>query len=96
MIKPAKLPAKWAAMTLISATALSLAACDSKAENQIERQAEAIDESYEAEADLKESLAQGAPTEEAAEAEADKLRDRGEAIKDDLEDKADELDTAPQ
>ena len=92
MTMPAKLPA----IALISATALALGACDSKAENQVERQAEAIDESYEAEANLKESLAQGAPTEEAAEAQADKLRERGEAIKDDLEDKADELDSAPQ
>ena len=87
---------KRAAILLCPAAALALAACDSQAENQVERQAEAIDQSYEAEADLKESLAQGAPTEEAAEAEADRLRKRGEAIKDDLENKADELDSSPQ
>lgn len=75
---------------------LSSAACDSQAENQVEETATAIDESYEAEADIVESIEQGGPNEAAAEAQADALRDEGEEIKDDLEDAADDMDAAPQ
>lgn len=75
---------------------LTLAACDSAAENEVEQTATAIDESYEAEADLVEAMEAGGPNEAAAEKEADALRQEGEEIKDHLEDEADELDAAPQ
>jgi hypothetical protein len=78
------------------AGALALAACDSQAENQVEQQAKAIDESYEAEADVVEALDEGGPDEKAAEAKADDLRKQGEEIKDHLEDEADEMDKTPQ
>jgi hypothetical protein len=86
-------------LVVIAATtgfALALAACDSEAENQVEQTATAIDESYEAEADLIEGMEAGGPGEEAAETQADALRERGEEIKDDLEDAADEMDETPQ
>ncbi len=78
------------------APALALAACDSTAENQTEDVAEAIDESYEAEADMVEAVEEGGPNEEVAEQQADVIRAEGEQIKDDLEDAADELDATPQ
>jgi len=85
------------ATSLLVATAfLALAACDSAAENEVEQTAEAIDESYEAEADINRALAEGTPQEEAVDEGADRLEAEGEAIKDDLEDQADDLDTAPQ
>jgi len=79
-----------------AAAGFSLAGCDSQAENEVEQTAEAIDESYEAEADLVESMEAGGPNEEAAEAEADALREEGEEIKDRLEDDADAMDALPQ
>lgn len=75
---------------------VSLAACDSQAENQVEETATAIDEADEAEADLLESMEAGGPNEEAAEIQADAIRERGEETKDDLEDAADEMDATPQ
>lgn len=78
------------------AGALALAACDSQAENEVEEQAKAIDESYEAEADVVESLTENTPEEKAGEAKADALREQGEETKDRLEDEADEMDAAPQ
>jgi len=86
-------------LALFAATAglaTALTACDSEAENQVEQTATAIDESYEAEADLIEGMEAGGPNEEAAETQADALRERGEEIKDDLEDAADEMDSTPQ
>ena len=88
--------AKSAALSALVACGLALAACDSRAENEVEQTAEAIDESYEAEADLVESMEAGGPNEEAAEAKADALREEGEELKDDLENSADEMDRAPQ
>lgn len=88
--------ARLAATALIIAPALALAACDSAAENQTEEVAEAIDESYEAEADMVEAMEEGGPNEEVAEQQADVIRAEGEQIKDDLEDAADELDASPQ
>ena len=82
-----------AAMTTVG---LALAGCDSQAENEVEQTATAIDESYEAEADLVESMEAGGPNEKAAEAEADALREEGEEIKDQLEEDADAMDTLPQ
>lgn len=84
-----------AAVITAALLGLTLAACqnDTPAQKEIEQQAEAIDESYEAEAEVVESLAEGAPKAEqkAAEAQADQLRATGEQIKDDLKDEAKEL-----
>jgi hypothetical protein len=80
----------------VAASGLALAGCDSKAENEVEEQATAIDEAYEADADLEEALTEGGPDEAAGEARADALREKGEETKDRLEDEADELDAAPQ
>ena len=93
-----KMPKPIIASAALATIGLTLAACDSDsaAENQVEAQAEAIDESYEAEADLIESLEAGGPNEEVAEAKADQLREKGEEVKDHLEDMADELDESPQ
>jgi len=85
-----------ASLTLLAAGGLALAACDSQAENEVEQTAEALDESYEAEADLTEAVEAGGPNEEAAEAEADALREEGEELKDNLEDEADAMDSTPQ
>lgn len=76
--------------------ALALAACDSEAENQVEETATAIDEADEAQADLIETMEAGGPNEEAAEEQADAIRERGEETKDELEDAADQMDAAPQ
>ena len=80
----------------LAALGLSLAACDSAAENQVEETAEAIDERAEAEADLTEAVEAGGPAEETAEAQADQIRESGEETKDNLEDAADEMDSTPQ
>ncbi|MXO72640.1 hypothetical protein [Alteraurantiacibacter buctensis] len=88
--------ARLAATAILAVPALALAACDSAAENQTEDVAEAIDESYEAEADMVEAVEEGGPNEEVAEQQADVIRAEGEQIKDDLEDAADELDATPQ
>ena len=82
--------------TAVAATGFALAGCDSKAENEVEKQATAIDEAYEADADLEEAMTAGGPEEQAGEAKADALREQGEETKDRLEDEADELDAAPQ
>ena len=79
-----------------TAAALALAACDSEAENQVEETATAIDEADEAQADLVEAMEAGGPNEEAAEIQADAIRERGEETKDRLEDAADEMDPEPQ
>ena len=75
---------------------LALAACDSEAENQVEETATAIDEADEAQADLIDSIEAGGPNEQAAEEQADAIRERGEETKDELEDAADQMDATPQ
>lgn len=80
----------------VAAGGLALAGCDSQAENEVEQTATAIDESYEAEADLVEGMEAGGPNEEAAEVQADALREKGEETKDRLEDDADDMDALPQ
>ena len=82
--------------TAVAATGFALAGCDSKAENEVEQQATAIDEAYEADADLEEAMTEGGPDEKAGEQKADQLRETGEKTKDKLEDEADEMDAAPQ
>ena len=80
----------------VAATGFALAGCDSKAENEVEEQATAIDEAYEADANLEEAMTEGGPDEAAGEAKADALREEGEEVKDKLEDDADDMDAAPQ
>ena len=87
---------KFAILTAAAACGFALQGCDSKAENQVERQAEAIDEYDEAKADLVETLDEGGPDEEAGEAAADRIRENGEETKDRLEDEADQMDSTPQ
>ena len=82
--------------TAVAATGFAMAGCDSQAENEVEEQAVAIDEAYEADADLEEAMTEGGPEEEAGEAAADELRATGEETKDQLEDAADEMDPEPQ
>lgn len=84
------------AIFIAAGLGLTLAGCDSQAENEVEEQATAIDESYEAEAAVVESLTENTPEEEAGEARADELRETGEETKDDLEDAADQMDPEPQ
>ena len=84
------------AMVAVMASGLALAGCDSAAENQTEDIAEALDESYEAEADMLEASEAGGPNEELAEDQADAIREEGEELKDNLEDEADEMDATPQ
>ena len=64
---------------------------DTPAENEVEKQAEAIDDAYEADARLEEALDEGSPTEEAADAHADALREEGDRVRQDLKKQADEL-----
>ena len=87
---------KLALFAAVAASGLALAACDSQAENEVEQTAEAIDEADEAQADLIEAVEAGGPNEEAAERQADAIRERGEDTKDRLEDEADEMDATPQ
>ncbi|HYD23699.1 MAG TPA: hypothetical protein VEB68_02810 [Croceibacterium sp.] len=75
---------------------LALAGCDSQAENEVEEQATAIDEAYEADANLEEAMTEGGPDDAAGEAAADAMRETGEETKDQLEDAADEMDSTPQ
>jgi hypothetical protein len=77
---------------------LSASACsdNTEAQDQIRDQAEAIDQSYEAEADLEEALADGGPNEEAVGEYADALREKGERTEDQLKESAEELDDVPQ
>ena len=87
---------KLAILAATAAFGFAVTGCDSQAENEVEEQAEALDEDYEADADLEEALTEGGPDEEAGEDAADALREEGEEIKDDLEDAADEMDSTPQ
>lgn len=81
----------------IALGALALAACNSQTEAQEEvaEKAEAIEASYDAEADLIEAQAENAPDEAQAEEKADALRAKGDAESDHLKEMADELDEAP-
>lgn len=81
---------------LLAAAALGMglmvSACQqSEAEREVKDQADAIAESYDAEADLQESLAQNAPDEAAVKQEADKLREQGDAERKHLDNIAEEL-----
>lgn len=77
----------------VCALGLMLGGCGkSEAQKEVDKQAEAIDKSYEAQADVVEALGTNAPDEKAAKQQAEDLRDKGEAIKDDLKDQAEHLD----
>lgn len=84
-----------AAVTVLAGLGLALGACNesSPAQQEVRQQAEAIDDSYQAEAEIVESLAAGAPEAEqrAAEAQADALREKGDEIQDHLKEEAKEL-----
>ena len=65
---------KLALFAAVAAAGFALAGCDSQAENEVEEQAEALDEAYEADADLEEAMTEGGPDEEVGEDSADELR----------------------
>ena len=71
---------------LIATAALTLAGCDSQGTKEVKEQAKAIEQSYDAQADLVEAGAKNAPdnVSDLAENRADALRDTGEAVKDKL------------
>lgn len=73
----------------LGAMGFALAGCQSKAEEEVYEKAEAISESYDAEAKLLEARAKNAPDEERAEREADELRKEGDAIEKQLKEDAD-------
>jgi hypothetical protein len=82
----------------IALGALALtAACngDTVAQKEVEQKADAIEASYDAEADLVEAQAENAPDEKVAEAKAEVLRAKGDREADRLKDMADELDDVP-
>jgi len=89
-------PARRAAPLLPLAALVALAGCgdSTEAQQEIEAQAEAIEESYDAEAEVVEALAEGAPEPEqdAAEARAKDLRQQGDSEREHLNNMADELD----
>lgn len=78
----------------VSAAALCLlaAGCDSEGTKEAKKQADAIDKSYEAQADLMEARAKNAPNEQAVHNQAEAVRNEGEAIKDHLKKDAEDLD----
>ncbi len=85
-------------LTIIAAAGLAVSGCQSKAQKEVDEQAKAIDKSYEAEADIKEAVAAGAPKAEQAQAhnQAEALRNQGEDIKDNLQAEAKELKKVPK
>ena len=55
-------------LPVVAAAGFALAGCDSQAENEVEEQATAIDEAYEADAELEEAMTEGGPDEATGEA----------------------------
>ena len=76
-----------------TALAWSLGGCsdDTKAENEVEAQAEAIDDAYEADAKVQDAFAENAPDEQAQHDAADRLREQGDQVRQDLKEQADEM-----
>ena len=72
----------------VAALGLALAACESPAENEMEEQAEIIDDQSEMRADELEDAGLEQP--------AEIVEERGEEVADMLEDRADQMDEAPQ
>lgn len=81
------------AIVAVLAAALALGAChkDTPAENQLEKQADAIGDSYKADADVQRALAEGAPNENSENIQADRLEAQGKAIEKNLKKEADEM-----
>jgi uncharacterized protein YcfL len=76
---------KIVALASAAVLGLGLAACDSGTENAAEEQADVVEESMEAEANVLEDQGQ--------EAQADALEDQADATGDALEDQADTIDS---
>ncbi|MEO6152509.1 MAG: hypothetical protein ABIT09_06470 [Croceibacterium sp.] len=76
-----------------AALALGTAGCskDTPAENEVEKQADAIGDAYKADAKVQKTLAEGAPDEAAQKAAADQLAKKGAAIEASLKASADEM-----
>lgn len=70
---------------------LTVGGCDSQAKKEVKEQAEAIDQSAKADADLMEARALGSPEANAVHNEAEALRNEGEQTKDHLKNIAGEL-----
>ncbi len=89
---------KFIGVICAATAALAVSACDSKAQKEVDQQADAIDQSYEAEADIREAVAAGAPKDVQAQArnQAEALRNQGEAIKDHLKEEAKTLKDVPK
>lgn len=84
---------KMFASAVVLSLCVAMAGCDSVGTRETKQNAKAIDESYEAQADLVETVARNAPPEAAEEAKmtADALRNKGEAIKDHLIEEAEQV-----
>jgi hypothetical protein len=76
-----------------AALTLGLAGCnkDTPAENEVEKQADAIGDAYKADAKVDKALAEGAPDEAAQKQAAEKLEDKGETIEKNLKKEADQM-----
>jgi hypothetical protein len=76
-----------------AALAFGVTGChkDTPAENQVEKQADAIGDAYKADAKVQRSLAEGAPDEAAQKKAADQLEQKGEAIENNLKKEADQM-----
>ncbi len=85
-----KFSMKTAMVASVAAMGLSLAACDSAAENEMEDGAEVMEEQAEAEIDQMEDS--GMMTDD----QADAMEDNVEAEADAMEDAADDMDATPQ
>jgi len=70
--------------TLLVVPCLMAAACDSQGTKEVKQEAKAIDKSYQAQADLVEAVNKNGPNANAAEAQADALRNQGAEIKEKL------------
>lgn len=85
-----KFTMKTAMVASVAAMGLSLAACDSAAENEMEDNAEAMEDAADAEIDQMEDT--GAITDD----QADAMEDNVEAEADAMEDAADDMDATPE
>ena len=85
---------KSAMIASVAAMGLSLAACDSAAENATEDTADVVRENADATSDAMENQADkmGGAAEDKMEAKAEAIDDAGEAKADAIEDKADKMD----
>lgn len=76
----------------VAALALSVGGCSkTPAQKEVDKQADAIGDSYKADADVQRSLASGAPDQKAQDQAADQTEQKGKAIEKHLKNEADEL-----